>query len=313
MKIKEFKENQNIEGFYLVKEKALLDTKAGKKYINVDICDNTGAVNAKVWDNADNFSQCFEVGDVIKAVGKVGKYMGKMQLTISQLRASKPEDNINISEFLPTTIYDIEDMLKELTAILLSVKDDNIKKLMQVFLNDKDFIDKFKRSIAAKSMHHSFIGGLLEHTLSVVKICGSIANHYKKLNRDILLAIGFLHDIGKIYELETSFKFDYTLQGSLKGHLIIGVEILREKIALLGNTFTEELTSRLEHGILSHHGEYEWGAPVLPKTPEAMVLHYIDNMDAKTTQIFDEIDKYSVTPDIFTPYNKIFGRQFYKN
>ncbi|MBU0650713.1 HD domain-containing protein [bacterium] len=310
MKIKQLQVNDNIEGYYLVLDKKMAETKTGSSYINMEVGDDSGKINAKIWDNAKEFDSLFKKGDIVKISAKVDKYKDILQFNIFNIRKASSVDDINLEEFLPKTKKSIDKMFKDLYDILSSVTNVDLKKLIDLFFNDKEFIVKFKNSIAAKSLHHNYIGGLLEHTLSVARICNFFAKHYEDLDRDLLVCIAFFHDIGKVKELN-SITFDYSIEGGLKGHIVIGLEMLEEKFKLL-DTFPSELKLRIQHAVISHHGELEWGAPIVPKTIESVVLHYADNVDAKTMFAFTELEKNAGSEDFFTPYNYSLKRSFYK-
>jgi 3'-5' exoribonuclease len=310
MKIKDLKENSHVQSFYLVKEKSLNDTKTGKKFINIELMDSTGQINGKVWDQAENFYSIFEVGDIVKVEASVSKYREKLQLSIARLRLVEENDNVSLEDLLPSTTKSVEAMFNELCVILSSVENKHIKELIDLFFSDEIFVKNFKQGIAAKEVHHNYLGGLLEHTLSIVKICDFFAKHYEDIDRDILLTSAFLHDIGKIRELDAK-SFTYTVEGSLKGHIIIGIEMIQDKLRKL-NEFPSDIQIKIEHNIVSHHGELEWGSPVVPKTREAIILHYSDNIDAKSIQVKSEIEKDKGTETLFTPYNRLLKRNIFK-
>jgi len=311
MKVSSLKENLEVDGIYLVKAKTLSKAKNGSMFLNMDVIDDTGEINCKVWNEAERFSSVFEKGDIVKISGKIVKFKDKLQISVSGIRPVQESDNVKKEDFLPTTKHCVETMIKSLHDILSTIENDYIKSLVLLFLEDTDFLFAFKKSVAAKEMHHNYRGGLLEHTLSVVKICNFLGTHFPGVNKDILLAVAFLHDIGKTREIDSDGEFDYTVEGNLKGHIMIGLEMIHEKMSEIDG-FPYELRLKIEHGIISHHGELEWGAPVVPKTPEAIIVHYADNVDAKTMRVLCGIDKCKDESSLFTPYDNALKRTFFK-
>ncbi len=308
--ITEISLGDEIVDFFLVKDKQLRQKKSGEPFLALDLSDNSGTISAKIWDAADNYNSLFDKGDIVKIQASVSAYQGKNELHIKRLRPVNPDDGVNPNEFYPATPYNITEMFNELSGILESIEDENLQSIVNAFLNDNDFTDSFCRSVAARSLHHPYVGGLLEHTLSVVKICVFLADHYTDINRDILITGAFIHDIGKISELNSGPELDYSKPGTLKGHMILGLELLNSMLERSGQA-DSELALLLQHMILSHQGEYEWGAPVLPMTPEAILLHFADNLDAKkyiaTSSINEDKQNSFFTPKIYS-----LGRRLYK-
>lgn len=301
---------EEVVDFFLVKDKQIRQKKSGDTFLSLELSDNTGMISAKIWDDADNYNSVFEKGDIVKVQAAVSSYQGKNELHIKRLRQANADDGVASEDFYPVTPYDISEMFENLRGILDSIEDETVQRIIHAFFEDQDFTESFCRSVAARNLHHPYVGGLLEHTLSVVKICAFLADHYNSIDRDILLAGAFIHDIGKISELNSGPELDYSRQGSLKGHMILGLEILNRMLEKTGDAETET-GLLLQHMILSHQGEHEWGAPVLPMTVEAILLHFADNMDAKkyiaTSSISADKQDSDFTPKVFS-----LGRRLYK-
>lgn len=273
-------EGERITSIYMCKQKNSATTKNGKPYDNVILQDKTGTLDGKIWEPNSMGIDEFEAMDYVEVQGEVTTFNGAMQLNIKRVRKCQ-EGEYDMRDFLPTSERDIEEMYAELMALKNKVANVHIKALLDdIFVNDKELVKAFKNHSAAKSVHHGFVGGLLEHTLGVTKLCNCFADNYPLLNRDLLIAGAMLHDIGKIKELSTFPTNDYTDDGQLLGHIIMGVELIGERIKKLPD-FPPRMASQLKHLILSHHGEYEYGSPKKPAIIEAFALNFADNMDAK--------------------------------
>jgi 3'-5' exoribonuclease len=288
-----------------------MKTKAGKDYINVRLQDKTGILEAKVWDMHKEIGD-FEEKDFVKVEGMVITYQNGKQLNVYRVR--KAEDHeYNLEDYIPSTEYDIEEMYDEFKLYISQMKDKNIKQLAEdIFVNDEQIAKLFKGHSAAKSMHHNYFGGLLEHTLNIIRICKFAARNYKGLvNEDLIVISAMLHDIGKVYEL-TSFPYnDYSDIGQLVGHMVIAVELVTEKTRNIKD-FPEELKNLIKHSILAHHGELEYGSPKVPSTIEALILHFADNMDSKV-KVFEEGIKNAKTEDVWVGYNRMMNRNIRKS
>ncbi|HSB03973.1 MAG TPA: HD domain-containing protein [Thermodesulfobacteriota bacterium] len=306
--VSEIKQDDQVRGQYLVRTKRTASTKKGAPFLIITLSDRTGEIEAKVWDRVEEFAPLFKEGDVLEVDGIAGPYRNQLQITLSTLRAVTEVSDPSI--FLEVTRKDINKMMGSLRELLKTIRHSRIKALVESFLADRQFIGLFKHAPAAKSFHHSYVGGLLEHTLSVCQMTRSIADHYPQLDSDLLLAGAFLHDIGKVRELRWDRLIDYTDEGRLIGHLTLGVTMMDERLARLGR-FPEEIGQRLKHLILSHHGEYEFGSPKRPKFLEAFALHLIDDLDAKINGLsrFMEKDKQE---GHWTDFNRLFERYFLK-
>jgi len=301
-------EEDRVFGCYLVKEKRAAKTRNGNAFLSLTLADRTGEIPAKVWERAEALGALFSEGDLIQIDGRAGSYRDQLQITVSGLEPLKDPPDPKI--FLEVSPGDPSEMIRSLREILRGVRDVHLKGLVDVFLGDREFVSRFKQAPAAKTFHHSYLGGLLEHTLSVCRMAEQVAGHYPQLNRDLLLASAFLHDIGKIRELKYDPLIDYTDEGRLVGHVVLGVAMVDEKLKAF-REFPEELAIRLKHLILSHHGQYDFGSPKAPKFLEAVALHLIDDLDAKINGLgrFMERDRHE---GAWTEFNRMFGRYFLK-
>lgn len=270
-------ENQAVTGYFAVTAKQTRSKKDGAPYFALTFSDHTGQIEARMWDaaGADEFAP----GDVVKLRGQVSRYQDKLQLTIEKVRKAEPAE-YDLGDFVPKTSRDVEELWAELNGYVASFTNPHLQALLQAFLNDPEISAALRAAPAAKSMHHAWIGGLLEHIVSLLGIADLAARHYTEINRDLLLTGVILHDIGKLHELRWGTSFDYTLEGQLMGHITIGIGMVEKKLTGLPD-FPANLRVLVEHMILSHHGKYEFGSPKLPMIPEALLLHYLDDLDAK--------------------------------
>jgi 3'-5' exoribonuclease len=308
--INELRKGQTLESIFLVKDKILAKTKAGIPYLSLKLADRTGEAEGRIWDNALDFLPLFEKDDFIKVRGEVDEFQGILQLRITKVRKCEDRE-IQLGDYLPQTSQDIEKMLGELRKIASQVRQPFLSRLLEAFFNDEALMKKFKTAPAAKAVHHVFLGGLLEHTLSVVQLVLLVGPRYKGIDQDLLLTGAIFHDLGKVSELSFDRAFDYTDPGRLLGHIILTVEMIDEKVRTIPD-FPENLILALKHLILSHHGEYEFGSPKLPMTLEALLLHHIDDLDAKMNAVMAWIEKEKDTPSRWTSYHKLFDRFIYK-
>ncbi|MCI7107401.1 MAG: HD domain-containing protein [Lachnospiraceae bacterium] len=277
--IESFREGERINEIYLCKFKQAALTKAGKPYDNVILQDKTGTIDAKIWDPGSVGIDEFDALDYVAITGDITSFQGNLQLSIKRARKVN-EGEYEPKDYLPTTDKDVNEMYAELMQYIQSVNNPYLSKLLHTFFDDEDFAKKFKFHSAAKSVHHGFVGGLLEHTLSVTRNCDYFAKNYPFLNRDLLLASAMFHDVGKLKELSTFPANDYTDAGQLLGHIMIGAEWVGEVIRTIDG-FPEVLANELKHCILAHHGELEYGSPKKPALVEALALSFADNLDAK--------------------------------
>lgn len=273
-------EGERITSVYMCKQKNTAITKNGKPYDNVLLQDKTGTLDAKIWEPNSMGIEDFEALDFIEVQGEVTVFNGGMQMSIKRVRKCS-EGDYDMKDFLPVSTRDVEEMYTELMQLKNKVANPYLRKLLDsFFVEDTAIVKAFKFHSAAKSVHHGFVGGLLEHTLGVATLCDCFADRYPMLNRDLLLAGAMLHDIGKLKELSDFPENDYTDDGQLLGHIIIGVEMIGERVRRISE-FPKRLEAELKHLIVSHHGEYEFGSPKKPAIMEAFALNFADNMDAK--------------------------------
>ena len=277
----------------------------------ITLIDKTGEINGKVWEQAESLSKLFKKDDFIKIKSSSVTYQNSLQLNISAITLC-PTSEIDITGFLPQAKNDIEQTFLKLKTIIEEIRNPHLKQLLDLFMADEQFVELFKISPAAKNLHHVYLGGLLEHTLSVSNLILQVCEHYQGLNLDLLLTGGILHDAGKIHELTYSRSFDYSDQGRLIGHITLGVEMIDEKIRLIPD-FPRELAIELKHLIISHHGEYQYGSPKRPKTVEALILYYLDDLDAKVEEIQSFIQQEQENQSKCAGYHRMLERYIYKS
>lgn len=277
--IETLREGERINEIYLCKFKQATLTKSGKPYDNVILQDKTGTLDAKIWDPGSVGIDEFDAMDYVAVTGDVTSFQGNLQLSIKRVR-KVGEGEYEPENYLPVTDKDIDEMYKEMMGYINSIKNPYLSKLLHMFFDDEAFAKAFKFHSAAKSVHHGFVGGLLEHTVSVTRNCNYFAENYPFLNRDLLLTAAMFHDIGKLKELSTFPENDYTDAGQLLGHIMIGAEWIGDKIREIDG-FPVVLANELKHCILAHHGELEYGSPKKPALVEALALSFADNLDAK--------------------------------
>jgi 3'-5' exoribonuclease len=305
----EIKVGHSVDDVFVLLNKALFKKKDGNNFLNVTLADKTGNLKGVMWDHVDQvIAAGVSSGDFVHIMGNVNEYRGERQLVIKKMRTCPP-DSIDFSDFLPKTGHNIENMFNRLVELTAALKTEHLKELFSQFWNDEGFVHKFKTAPAAKNMHHAYIGGLLEHTLSMAILVERIAGHYAGIDMDLLLSGVILHDIGKIKEFEYNHRIDYSDEGRLLSHIVIGLQMLENKIEnVIG--FPEEQALLLKHLIVSHHGAREFGSPELPKTVEAFLLNYIDEIDSKVNGIRDFISSEDPN-ESWTSYHKVLGRHFY--
>lgn len=309
--IAELVESQRVVDFYLVKDKQVRLKRSGEEYLSLVLQDRTGIVNAVCWDDVPNLKETFSVGDIIKVDGVVGTYNEELQLTVRKLRPIEERDRaegLEPARFFPETEEDVEAMWAELMDHIAEVEQPALRALLQRLSSDN--AEAIKTYPAALEIHHPVLGGFLEHTLSVLKSCIYFATKYPGLDRDLLVAGAVCHDIGKLRELTVYPAFAYTEEGHLIGHILIGRDMVRD-VARDMEDFPEELLLKLEHLIVSHQGQTDFGSPKVPMTPEALVLHFADNLDAKLNIMKRHIAE-DTTEGPFTTWQRVLGRRLYK-
>ncbi len=309
---RDLKEGINITSTFLVEDKTESHTRAGQEYLLVKLRDKTGRVEARVWDRVGEIKPIFDVGDIVLVKGRVSTFNGELQIAIEELSVIDIKE-VSLSDYIPSLDDEvIQRYFRELKRIIVDIDDIWCNKLLNAIFSDKEISNLFKIAPAAKQFHHAYRGGLLEHTLSVTKIARFIIDKYRDkwgdlLNGDLLITGSILHDIGKIYEISVDFPFSYTEKGRLVGHLVLGVKIVEDKIKELAG-FPEDLSTRIIHLILSHHGEYELGSPRRPKVLEAIALHFIDDLDAKLNGIGTFMEQHKGKD--WTSFHRLLSRYF---
>ncbi|MCR4907586.1 MAG: HD domain-containing protein [Lachnospiraceae bacterium] len=299
----ELREGERINDIYLCRAKQSALTKNGKPYENLTIADRSGSLNAKIWEPSSGGIEDFEELDYIQITGDVLNYQGALQVSIKRLKKARAGE-YNPADYLPVSERNTDTMRRELTQFVESVKNPFLHTLLKrFFAEDEAFLKIFTTASAAKQIHHGFVGGLLEHTLSVTKLCEYYTKAYPILNHDLLVSAALLHDIGKVRELSAFPQNDYTDEGQLVGHIVIGAEMISERASTIED-FPPELLSELTHCILAHHGEYEFGSPKKPALVEAMALNFADNTDARM-EMMKEIFASSAGRSGWLGYNKL--------
>ena len=299
-------ENQTITSFFVVASKQVKSKKNGDLYLSVILADRSGQLQANMWDNVADALDAFEQDDFVKVKGVVHKYSGRWQLTMHKVRRLE-EPEVEYSDYIPKTSKDVEQLWQTLGEFVDTFQDPWLKALVKAFLSDEAIAAAYKNAPAAKTLHHAFVGGLLDHVVSLFTLCDLAVRNYPQVNRDLLLTGAFLHDIGKVHELAYHRSITYTTKGQLLGHMIIELEMLHEKIARLPG-FPDELKILIEHMIISHHGQYEFGSPKLPMFPEALMLHYLDDLDSKMESMRAQFEREAELGSPWTSYNPSLSR-----
>jgi 3'-5' exoribonuclease len=306
----ELLEGQATTSYFLAKQVQVRQRKSGEPYLTMVLADRTGELPAVMWEGVDDVAKGLADGDIVKVQAVLGAYHGDPQLTVSRVRRAAPQE-VSPDDYLPRTDSDPAVLLAALDAAVEAVRDPHLKRLLSELFADPTTRASFGAAPAAKAIHHAVLGGLLEHTVSVVGLCRLLADYYPAVNRDLLLAAAILHDLGKVRELTWDRIFDYTDAGRLLGHITLGALMVEERIRAIPD-FPPDLANSLLHCILSHHGELEWGSPKRPKTLEAIVLHYAENLDGKVNSFLTFSKRY---PDPqhpgWTQFNKALDRFLY--
>ncbi len=309
--IETFREGDKINDIYLCKYRQSAVAKNGKIYENVVFQDKTGTIDGKIWDPNSAGISDFEVLNYVWVTGDVTNFQGTLQLNVKRARRADPAEYV-AENYLPVSEKDIDEMYTDLMKCMEKVKNPYLRKLIRMyFIDNQAFIEAFKKHSAAKTVHHSFVGGLLEHTLGVVRLCDFYVMQYPYLNRDLLLTAALFHDIGKLKEISNFPENDYTDDGQLLGHIVMGSELVGFACRHIQN-FPKKLMSELQHCILAHHGELEYGSPKKPALPEALALNYADNTDAKLETMREVIKSAGVNME-WLGYNKLFESNIRKS
>ena len=308
--VKDIKAGEKVRSSFLVMEKNLAYSQKGAPYLSVKLRDRTGDIEGRVWDNVAALDPLFRKGDIVSLQGRAVSYRDAVQLAVLDIR-KMDETGIDPWDYFPSTKGDVEAMFAAVEGFAATVENPWLRRLLEGFLRDEELAARLKRAPAAKGFHHAYLGGLLEHTLSMVRILDFLAGHYPAANRDMLIAGGILHDIGKIDEFTYERAIDYSTPGRLVGHILLGVEMLDRKIAAIEG-FPADLALELKHIVLAHHGELDFGSPKRPKTVEALIVHYIDDLDAKVMAFQEFIGNSGAEDSEWTLYHRFFERFLYK-
>jgi 3'-5' exoribonuclease len=305
--VRDLADGQAVVSLFLVREKEVRTSpRTGKSWLQLSLGDRTGTISAKMWDNFDALVATFERDDVIHIRGRVKIYNGEKELTIEQI-VPAAEHQYEMGDFLPHTKYDVEKMYADLRAAVASMKSPHLQRLLASIVDDPAIAPRLKRAPAAMSMHHAYIGGLLEHVVSLLGLANGLCAHYSELDRDLVVTGVILHDIGKTEELRYARGIDYTTEGRLLGHITIGAMMVRKKIETMPD-FPKPLAVLVEHMILSHHGQLEFASPVLPQTREALALHFLDDVDSKMAAARATIEAADGTASVWTDRNPALRR-----
>jgi 3'-5' exoribonuclease len=299
-------ENKIITSSFVVTTKQVKPKKSGDPYLALTLADRCGQIEAKMWDNVEDALDAFEQEDFLKVKGLLNKYKNRFQITIHKLRRLS-DTEVDFADYLPKTTKDVDELWRTLGDFVGSFQDPHLRSLVQAFMADPEVAAAYRNAPAAKTLHHAYIGGLLDHVVSLFRSCDLVSRNYPQVNRDLLLTGAFLHDIGKIHELTYTRSFSYTTRGQLLGHMIIELEMLQAKLAQFPD-FPPELKTLLEHLIISHHGQYDFGSPKLPMFPEALMLHYLDDLDSKMESMRAHFEREAGSESSWTSYNPSLGR-----
>jgi 3'-5' exoribonuclease len=312
--VEQLSDGENVDEIYLVVDKQLRANRNGNLYIQLDLGDRSGTINARMWNAGEPLYKSFEAGDFLQVKGKVQLFQGSLQLIANTL--DKYDSNkVELTDFLPHTKQDVNKLLDRLRTTLRKVANPHLRALAEAYFIDDEFMRGFARCPAGVKVHHAYVGGLLEHVVTMLDVAERVLPLYGEVNRDLVIMGVFLHDSGKVRELSYHRTFAYSDEGQLLGHLTLGIEMLTDRARkvpdLTGEPFPAELLLRLKHLILSHHGELEYGSPKVPMTPEAVALHAIDLLDSRITIAMREIAD-DRGESAWTPYNAALGRRLYK-
>ena len=291
---------QPATGVFLVNHKDIRQKKGGDHFLSLTLADRSGDIDAKMWDNVDKVMDTFERDGFIRVKGVAQIHLNKLQFTIHTLQPV-PETEVELADFFPASSRDPEEMFAELRGHIAGFTNQHLKALLNAIFDDAGLARRYKRAPAAKSIHHAWLGGLLEHVLSLCTLCKSVGPHYGQVDMDLLLTGAMLHDIGKIDELNYERGFSYSDEGQLLGHILIGLRLINEKLALLSE-FPPRLRTLVEHLVASHHGTLEFGSPKVPMTAEAMLLHHLDNLDSKMETVRGAVEKDKLADGSWTTF-----------
>jgi 3'-5' exoribonuclease len=305
--VKDLTADQSITGFFLVHEKEVRNTNTGKPYLRMELGDRSGTIEARMWDQFEILARDVNRDDFVKVQARVEIYRNKPQLSLQQFRLAKPEE-IDLADFLPHTPYNVEEMYKQLLGYAQALKNPWLKRLVTKILSEPQIATRYKRAPAAKVMHHAYLGGLLEHVIGLCGLARQVAGHYPELDADLLLTAAMLHDVGKLDELCYERSVSYTTEGQLLGHIVMELETVTKAIEAIEG-FPGKLKTVVQHILISHHGQYEFGSPKLPMIREALVFHYMDDMDSKLAAVRAAMALESGEED-WSAYSGALGRKF---
>jgi 3'-5' exoribonuclease len=306
--VRGLQDKDSVDTFFLVKEKNVNIGKNGRPFMSIVLGDQTGSIDGRVWDRVDELNREFDAGDVIRVKGLVQIFQNRKQLIIHRIEKADPA-TVNSEDFLPVSGKNPNDMFAALLVVVRSMKNDHLRQLTLDVIEDPEIKPLFMQAPAAKTIHHAWRGGLLEHVLSICKILDFLSGHYDFLNRDLLIFGGIFHDIGKVWELSYDGSLGYTDKGRLLGHMLLACELVDKKAArILG--FSEDLKDMCKHIILSHHGRLEYGSPKRPKFMEAVLVAMVDDLDSKMNTIQTFIESERNVGDKWSRYNDLFDRYF---
>ena len=313
--VDQLRDGDQLDEIFLATDKQLRVNRKGAQYVQLMLRDRTGGISARLWNAGDQVFRAFDDGDFVLAEGKVQLFEGTLQVILTHVERAEAE-KVELTDFMPHTEQDVGKLADRLRGYLLKLGNPHLRALAECFLMDDDFVRGFATCPAGVKLHHAYVGGLLEHTVTMMDIADRLLPFYPGTDRDLVLMGVFLHDAGKVKELTYRRSFGYSDEGQLVGHIAIGVEMLGEKVAkvpdLTGEPFPRELLIRLKHMVLSHHGTHEYGSPRVPMTPEAMLLHGIDLLDTRMHMVLRDIKEDRNNQTAWTPYNPTLGRRFYK-
>ena len=304
--IKELEPNQIVSTFFLVQNKEIRQKKTGEPYLSLSLCDRTGELDAKMWDNVVEVMETFERDDFVKVKGLIQIFHNRPQLTIHKMRRVG-DNEVEFADYFPASERDPDEMMASLRSIVAGMTNTHLRGLLNALLDDPEIARRYKIAPAAKQIHHAYLGGLIEHVLSLCGMARLAASHYRSIDLDLLLTGVVLHDLGKIYELSYERGFSYSTEGQLLGHITIAMRMVADKLAAMPD-FPPRLRTLVEHMILSHHGRLEFGSPKLPQFPEAMLLHYLDDLDSKMEAMRAHFEREAELDSPWTGYNPSLGR-----
>ena len=305
--VKDLAADQIITGFFLVHEKEIRNANNGKPYLRMELGDRSGTVEARMWDQFDSMAKGISRDDFVKVQARVEIYRNRLQLLLQQFRVARPEE-IDLADFLPHTSFDVDQLYKQLLCHAEQIKNPWLKQLVLKILCDPEVARRYKRAPAAKVMHHAYLGGLLEHVVGLCGLAKHIAAHYPELDVDLLLSASMLHDVGKLDELCYERAIGYSVEGQLLGHIVMELETVSKAMEQIEG-FPEKLKTVVQHMLISHHGEYEFGSPKLPMIREALAFHYMDDLDSKLAAVGSALATDS-GDDEWSAFSGALGRKF---